>query len=171
MWQPEGDKGRAVPVAAWAEEGKPMSVPGPLIRVPAGTDVKATLKNSLDKPLFVFGFGKTRGMSDSVVIPAGASRDVQFKATAPGTYYYVAHRGMTPLGIRAESDMELVGAIVVDAPGRRAERPRVHLELVVHARRQESHGTRPRDDDASTGCRGRTPSASTSRRATPSTGA
>jgi FtsP/CotA-like multicopper oxidase with cupredoxin domain len=121
MWHPEGDQGRAVAVAAWAEQGKPLSVPGPLIRVPAGTDVRAALKNSLDKPLTVFGFGKTRGMGDSVVIPAGASRDVQFKATTPGTFYYLARRGIGPFGVRPEPDMELSGAIVVDGPGAAAE--------------------------------------------------
>src|SRR5262245_44335269 len=47
MWRPEGEKGSALPVAAWAEEGKPLSVPGPLVRVPMGTDVKPTLRNSL----------------------------------------------------------------------------------------------------------------------------
>lgn len=120
LWQPEGAQGRAVPVAAWAEEGKSLSVPGPLIRVPVGTDVRASLRNSLDKPLTVFGFGKTRGMSDSVVIPAGAVRNVQFKAAEAGTFYYLARRGVVPpFGGRAESDMELVGAIVVDPPGAR----------------------------------------------------
>src|SRR5262249_10227702 len=42
QWRPEGEKGRALDVAAFAEEGKPMSVPGPLVRVPVGTDVKAS---------------------------------------------------------------------------------------------------------------------------------
>lgn len=121
LWRPEGPRGFAIPVAAWAEEGRPLSVPGPLIRVPAGTDVRATLRNTLDKPLTVFGFGRTRGMSDSVVIPARASRTVQFSATAAGTYYYLGRRGVVPpLNTRAESDMELVGAIVVDPPGAKA---------------------------------------------------
>src|SRR5215831_9044899 len=117
VWHPEGERGRGVPAAAWAEEGKALSAPGPLVRVPVGTQVHATLRNSLDTALTVFGFGRTRGMSDSVVIPAGATRDVQFKATTPGTYYYVARRGMGPFGARREADMELSGAIVVDAPG------------------------------------------------------
>jgi len=37
LWRPEGENGRAIPVAAWAEEGKTLSNPGPLIRVPVGT--------------------------------------------------------------------------------------------------------------------------------------
>ena len=61
-WYPEGDGGRALNVAAFAEEGKALSTPGPLIRVTAGTTVRATIHNALDKPLTVFGFGKTRGI-------------------------------------------------------------------------------------------------------------
>ena len=38
-WHPEGDNGRSLMVAAFAEEGKPLSTPGPVIRVPVGTTV------------------------------------------------------------------------------------------------------------------------------------
>jgi FtsP/CotA-like multicopper oxidase with cupredoxin domain len=116
-WRPEGDQGRPLEVAAWSEPGKELLVPGPLIRVPAGTEVRATLRNTFDKPLTVMGFGKTRGLSDSVVVPARGTRDVKFSATTPGTYYYAAKRGSQIFDLRLESDMELVGAIVVDPPG------------------------------------------------------
>src|SRR5262247_4174905 len=121
VWQPEGAQGRGLPVAAWAEEGRPLSVPGPLIRVSAGTDVRASLRNSLDKPLTVFGFGRTRGISDSLVIQPGEVRDVRFTVGAPGTYYYFARRGVDPVffGARFAPDLELAGAIVVDVPGAR----------------------------------------------------
>jgi len=116
-WYPEGDGGRALNVAAFAEEGKALSTPGPLIRVTAGTTVRATIHNALDKPLTVFGFGKTRGMSDSVIVPVGARTGVSFTATAPGTYYYVARRDPDPvLGGRTVEDGQLVGVIIVDAP-------------------------------------------------------
>src|SRR5262245_61942646 len=36
-WYPEGPQGCALQVHAFAEEGKPAFVPGPLIRVRAGT--------------------------------------------------------------------------------------------------------------------------------------
>src|SRR5262245_8769435 len=77
-WYPEGEGGRALEVAAFAEPGKPLSNPGPLIRVTVGTTVRATIHNRLDKPLKVFGFGKTRGMSDSVVVPVDARIAVSF---------------------------------------------------------------------------------------------
>ncbi|MGH9883949.1 MAG: multicopper oxidase domain-containing protein [bacterium] len=117
LWYPEGDQGRGVEVAAWAEEGKAASAPGPLIRVPVGTEVRATLRNSLEKPLKVFGFGKARGLGDSLTIPARGTRDVQFKATTPGTFFYMARGETQAFDVRMGSDMQLVGAIVVDPPG------------------------------------------------------
>jgi FtsP/CotA-like multicopper oxidase with cupredoxin domain len=121
MWRPEGPTGPALPVAAWAEVGKALSVPGPLIRVPVGTTVRVSLRNSLDTTLTVYGFGKVRGLTDSISIPVGSNRDVQFEATTAGTYYYMARRRiLPPLNGRTEHDMELVGAIVIDPPGARA---------------------------------------------------
>jgi FtsP/CotA-like multicopper oxidase with cupredoxin domain len=118
-WFPEGEQGRALDVAAWAEEGKSASAPGPLIRVPVGTRVRATLRNTFDKPLIVFGFGKTRGASDSVSVPARGTRDVEFQANVPGTFYYFARRSTQIFDARREEDLQLSGAIVVDPPGAR----------------------------------------------------
>ena len=116
VWRPEGDNGRAIPVAAWAEEGKALANPGPLIRVPVGTEVRASIHNTLDKPLIVAGFGKTRGASDSVIVPVNGRKDVSFVATTPGTYYYTGRRGVGPFGTRPAGDFQLNGAIVVDPP-------------------------------------------------------
>ena len=115
-WYPEGEKGRALSVAAFAEAGKPLSTPGPLIRVTAGTTVRATIRNRLEKPIVVFGFGKTRGWSDSVTVAANAVLPVTFTPTAPGTYYYVARRGVDLFGGRAADDAQLNGVIIVDPP-------------------------------------------------------
>jgi FtsP/CotA-like multicopper oxidase with cupredoxin domain len=115
-WQPEGDRGRTLEVAAFGEEGKPLSTPGPVIRVSVGTEVQATVRNRLDKPLIVFGFGKTRGVSDSVIVPVGEASPLSFRATTPGTYYYVAKRGTGLFGGRPDEDTQLHGVIVVEAP-------------------------------------------------------
>ncbi len=127
QWLPEGTGSRPIAVAAFAEVGKPLTNPGPLIRVPQGTEVRATLKNSLDKPLSVFGFGKTRGFSDSVVIAPKATREVRFRADVPGTFYYGARRGIDPLGLRLPEDSQLNGAIVVDP----ANGPKVNDRVLV----------------------------------------
>lgn len=115
-WRPEGSGGRALEVAAFAEAGKSLSTPGPVLRVPVGTEVHATIRNRLDKPLIVYGFGKTRGLSDSVIVPVNGVSDVKFKATTPGTFYYIGKRGVNPLGLRPEEDLQLNGVIVVDPP-------------------------------------------------------
>jgi len=73
VWHPEGNGGRGLEVAAFAESGKSLSTPGPLIRVSVGTEVRATIRNRLDKPLIVYGFGKMRGMADSTIVPVASS--------------------------------------------------------------------------------------------------
>ncbi|MGH7593300.1 MAG: hypothetical protein ACRELE_05550, partial [Gemmatimonadales bacterium] len=50
MWYPEGPNGQSLEVADWAEPGQPLQNPGPLIAVPAGTLVQATLRNTLGRP-------------------------------------------------------------------------------------------------------------------------
>jgi FtsP/CotA-like multicopper oxidase with cupredoxin domain len=115
-WLPEGKGGRSLEVAAFAEAGKPLSTPGPVIRVPVGTEVRATLRNRLDKPLIINGFGKTRGLSDSVIVPVNGATNVEFKATTPGTFYYLGKRGIEPPGLRPADDLQLNGVIVVDPP-------------------------------------------------------
>ena len=117
-WYPEGPQGKSLPAAAWAEPGKPMQNPGPLIRVSAGTKVKATLRNTLERPLTVFGFSDTHSPADSVVIAAGASKDLEFTANTTGTFYYFARSVPSPFfGLRLPEDTQLNGAIVVDPAG------------------------------------------------------
>jgi len=118
-WRPEGDSGRSLEVAAFAEAGRPLSTPGPLIRVPLGTRVRATIRNSLDRPLTVYGLGRSQDRPDSVVVPANATASVQFAATTPGTFYYLGKRGAEPNGLRLVEDTQLHGVIVVDPPAAR----------------------------------------------------
>ena len=117
QWQPEGGEGKSLDVAAWAEAGKPMQNPGPLIRVPEGTEVRASLRNTLAKPLTVYGFGATRGTTDSITLEPGASREVSFTATTAGTYYYAGKTVAGPLLARLDEDTQLNGAIIVDPAG------------------------------------------------------
>jgi manganese oxidase len=117
MWYPEGPKGLGLPVAAFAEEGQPLQNPGPLIRVPVGTEVRVTLRNSLAKPLMVFGLGEQRGIaSDSNGVEPGAVREVRFRATTPGTFYYAGKTSKGRVLGRGGDDSQLNGAIVVDSP-------------------------------------------------------
>src|SRR5688500_14466766 len=46
-WYPETHDGAPIKIKAFAEMGKPLQVPGPLIRVPEGTQIKAVVRNSI----------------------------------------------------------------------------------------------------------------------------
>jgi len=84
IWYPEGAKGMGLQVAAWAEEGKPLQNPGPLIRVPAGTEIRATVRNALSgRMLTVRGLSDRRSAApDTCRLAPGEVREVRFMAPA-----------------------------------------------------------------------------------------
>src|SRR5262245_14006040 len=55
MWHPDGDSAPGVAVKAFSLEGGPLQVPGPLIRVREGTEIRAIIRNTLDESLVVHG--------------------------------------------------------------------------------------------------------------------
>ena len=120
LWYPDGSKGMVRPVAAFAEAGKQLQNPGPLVRVTVGTEVRMTLHNKLAEPMWVFGLGAQRGAVDSVLVEPGKSREVSFVAREAGVFYYAGKTTPAPLLARGGPDSQLNGAIVVDAPGQRA---------------------------------------------------
>ena len=87
-WHPNGPKEKALEIAAFGEEGGPLSVPGPLIRVTEGTTVAVTLRNALSSELRVFGLCARAPSCETVSVPAGSSREIRFPLTSAGTYYY-----------------------------------------------------------------------------------
>ena len=87
-WHPEADDGIALSVYAFGEPGRPLQTPGPMIRVTQGTEISASLHNTLAVPIAVHGLGDP-GVSDAVVhIAPGTVEQVRFKATTPGLYFY-----------------------------------------------------------------------------------
>lgn len=118
FWEPGDSHGSRLPVAAFAETGRPLTTPGPLLRVPVGTEVRATIRNRLEAPMWLHGMGATRGVAgDSVLIEPGATREVRFRATAAGLFYYAARLTPRPLIARNTMDSQLNGVIVVDPAG------------------------------------------------------
>jgi FtsP/CotA-like multicopper oxidase with cupredoxin domain len=117
-WHLLGDDQPGGQVLAFAERGESPSIPGPLIRVPLGTEVHVTVTNPLDTTVTIHGLGSRR---DDVLrplrVPPGATRDVRFPADVEGTYFYGGAIGDVPLNRRAFEDSQLTGALVVDAPG------------------------------------------------------
>jgi FtsP/CotA-like multicopper oxidase with cupredoxin domain len=119
-WFPEDTTGPAVPVYAFAEPGKPATVPGPMIRVPVGTEMRVTLHNPLTKPLKVRGlYNRLSPVLDSIVMPVGATHVAQFRADVEGTFYYWGRtEGVPPIGIPGRGrDASLIGAFIVDPVG------------------------------------------------------
>jgi len=117
-WHVLGPDQPAGEVLAFGEVGKAPSNPGPLLRVPLGTLVQASVTNRHDKPIVVHGLSSRRGATmDSLVIPAGETREVRFDADVEGTFYYWGAEVGTKFDDRVYGDSQLNGAFVVDPVG------------------------------------------------------
>lgn len=124
-WHPEADDGPKLVVQAIGEAGKPAQIPGPLLRMPAGTTVHVTVANKLDMKAKVYGLNTRPGDPKAAVeIAPGESKDWSFAAGAPGTYYYWARTGepVSPIpGLKFEQpvfeDAQMNGAYIVDPAG------------------------------------------------------
>lgn len=127
VWEPDGPDGGQHTIQAFAEAGRGLETPGPLLRAPAGSRVSASITNTLAIPLWVYGMGDTRGMADSFLVAAGATVQRTFRLDTPGTFYYAARgEGPAVLG-RTHDDSQLHGAIVVDPAGRSAVPDRIFV--------------------------------------------
>jgi FtsP/CotA-like multicopper oxidase with cupredoxin domain len=122
VWHPEGEAGEAIPVYAFAEVGKPLQAPGPLIRVPQGTVVDVTITSTIDVATTLYGLHQRPGDArDVLTLAPRGTQKVRFTAGDAGTYLYYAR---TPDGARGNGrgfDALLGGALVVDAPGARTD--------------------------------------------------
>lgn len=116
-WHPNAPSELAVDVPAFAEAGRPASVPGPLVRVPAGTRLRITVHNGLDQRATVHGLHDHDGTRDSVVLAPGESREVRFVAARAGTFAYFARTTDSPTLLGRRDDSQLVGAFIVDPAG------------------------------------------------------
>jgi manganese oxidase len=111
-WRPWGEDGPTIRAHVFAVEGAGAKVPGPLLRVTAGTPMHVTIRNSLGDTLLVRGLldrgrdlppGVSPGASlvtlpfvgDSLVVAPGESGEVRFTPTVPGSYFYFG-RTMEP---------------------------------------------------------------------------
>ena len=128
-WYPDGEGGPSLVVYAFAEKGRALQNPGPLIRVPTGTTVRASVHNPLkDSVLIVYGLHKRPGSTaDSIHVLPGATREVSFEVGAPGTYFYWGTTTHTPVDSRYGIDSQLHGAFIVDPPGTTRPRDRVFV--------------------------------------------
>ncbi len=118
LWRPEGPNGPDLPVYAFAEEGKQPQIPGPLIRVPVGTEINLRLRNSLPEVLRVYGLqDRPSEKVDSVDITPGQTALFKIRAAAAGTYFYSARTSRDTFPFAQLADGQLSGAIIVDSVG------------------------------------------------------
>jgi FtsP/CotA-like multicopper oxidase with cupredoxin domain len=121
-WYPEADAGPSMPVYAFAEQGKVPQIPGPLIRVPQGTEIRVSVRNLLKVAAVLHGLHTRPGDAKEVIELAGnEQRELKFVAGVPGTYQYYASAGgdlqHSDHGRPFRQDSQLAGAFIVDPPG------------------------------------------------------
>ena len=123
-WRPEADDGPQLFVQAFGESERAAQIPGPMLRMPEGTRVHATVANKLKMKATVYGLN-TRPNNDNigVEIPAGETREFNFAAGPPGTYYYWARTteptkfGTVTVVQPMWADAHLNGAFIIDPAG------------------------------------------------------
>ena len=120
MWHPDAEDGPGALTPAFASDDAAPSIPGPLVRVPAGTTVRVMLRNSLADTMRVQGLhDRTSPAADAapVVLAPGATQTLTMRLDEPGTYFYWGTTTRRALNFRTLEDAQLTGAIVVDGAG------------------------------------------------------
>jgi FtsP/CotA-like multicopper oxidase with cupredoxin domain len=118
-WSPEEGDGPEHTVYAFGEGNGELRIPGPLLRVPVGTEVHARIRNAIvGATLVVHGLHDRPGAPDALHVPPGGRRSVRFRVTDPGTYFYWATtRNARTVRDRFGMESQLHGALIVDPEG------------------------------------------------------
>jgi manganese oxidase len=123
IWFPEQHDGPGLHVQAFAEPGRAPEIPGPLIRVPEGTEIQVKIHNTIPgAALVVHGLHTRPGNPDETIqLATGEQREVRFRAGKPGTYYYWATTTGKTLPERFGVDSQLTGALIIDPQGAKVD--------------------------------------------------
>jgi FtsP/CotA-like multicopper oxidase with cupredoxin domain len=118
-WYPDGEGAPSIVMQVFAEVGGEPRNPGPLIRVPAGTTIRVSVRNTLrDSTLVVYGLStRPSAPDDTLQIAPGKTRERSFVAGAPGTYFYWGSTTHKPVDERNGLDSQLHGAFIIDSAG------------------------------------------------------
>ena len=136
---PDAANPTIVDILGFAEEGESVTIPGPLIRVSQGTEVRVRVRNSIpegypiglplpaarepgmrslaDDVLVVRGLRAGTAADDVLRVPRGEVAEVRYRADVPGTYFYWATPSSRPITAWTGGDAQLAGAIIVDPEG------------------------------------------------------
>lgn len=121
-WYPESKAGTAIKIKAFAEAGKPLQVPGPLVRVPEQAEIRIFVRNTIQSPIALYGFTtrlyRPTNSKDSIIINEGETKEISFNAGSAGTYLYTAKDRadvLTPAGTATPFlSSQLYGAFIID---------------------------------------------------------
>jgi FtsP/CotA-like multicopper oxidase with cupredoxin domain len=148
LWRPQGESRPPIRIDAFADGARQPSVPAPLIRVPQGTMIAATVRNDLTHPLRIHGLcDREASTCDPIEVPAGAARQVRFASGRAGTYHYWATTTGMPMQFRAADDTQLSGAFIVDPPLAASDPDRVLVITEWTSLSREQLAGLARDDD------------------------
>ncbi|HZH41867.1 MAG TPA: multicopper oxidase domain-containing protein [Gemmatimonadales bacterium] len=143
-WPVDGPNSPPMTVAAFAEPGQAPLAPGPLLRAPAGTELRLSVRNSLAAPLVFFvpkaihGGPDRMAATDSVLVAPGAVGQLTTQATVPGNYVYRAVvRGDT--GGKGPLTGLLAGALVVDTVGAAGASDRIFVIMATRDSARAAH--------------------------------
>jgi len=122
-WYPDSKDGAPIKIKAFAEVGKPLQVPGPLVRVPEGTEMKIFVRNNVKGSVRLFGFTtrlyRPDNYKESAIINEEETKEVFFNAGKPGTFLYTAKHiadTLTPETVQTPFfNSQLYGAFIVDS--------------------------------------------------------
>jgi FtsP/CotA-like multicopper oxidase with cupredoxin domain len=118
MWYPGGENSFGIAMYAFREVNGPLQIPGPLVRIPQGTDVMVTIRNAVSGELHINGLHSYSGASEEILrIPSGETRNMNFSAESSGAFLYWASIDGVPINRRDGIDSQLSGAFVVDPVG------------------------------------------------------
>jgi FtsP/CotA-like multicopper oxidase with cupredoxin domain len=125
-WYPETHDGDPIKIKAFAETGKPLQVPGPLIRIPEGTEIRATVRNRINGPLVLYGFISRPGnFRDSIIVGENEIKEISFNAGSAGTFFYTSKdttEKLVPSAIIAPfMNSQLYGAFIIDPMNQKAD--------------------------------------------------
>jgi FtsP/CotA-like multicopper oxidase with cupredoxin domain len=155
-WQPWGKDGPTVRADVFAADGTAPRIPGPLIRVTAGTPVHITLRNGLPDSIAVRGLRdrSTNPPPDQrlgafidgfVEVAPGDVAEIRFTPTSPGTYFYFGRvyrptPGGGPQPVFSVTRGPFEGVMIVDPPEARAL-PDERILLLGHWAEHEYPGS------------------------------
>lgn len=114
-WHREGGSPSVKVVDAFGEPGHTPTIPGPLVRIPAGTELRFRVRNRLARSITFF-VPTSIVTDDSVVVPAGATVEIRTRPSRPGSFLYRAIDG-SAAAKQLRMAGAMAGALVVDSAG------------------------------------------------------